>query len=105
MYDPRTLARYYASRAQGYASLADEDSSIARTIYLRLAEMFNELAISADRFAAELRGEAKVEQRKEEPAPAAIASPPRSKRRRASRKQPLAPASFTETAVTGEVRH
>lgn len=104
MYDPRTLARYYASRAQGYASLADEGSSIARTIYLRLAEMFNELAISADRFAAELRGEAKLEHRKEEPEPVAAASPPRSKRRRASRKQPSAPARFTDAAMASEVR-
>jgi hypothetical protein len=105
MYDPRTLARYYASRAQSYSSLADESSSIARTIYLRLAEIFNELGISADRFAAELRGEAKLELRKEEPGPAAIAPPPRSKRRRASRKQPLAPSQLTDAAVAAEARH
>ena len=38
MYDPTTLAKHYAQRAQGFAELANEESSSARPIYLRLAE-------------------------------------------------------------------
>jgi transposase len=47
MCDPNVLARYYASRAQRFSSLADENSSISATIYSRLAEVFNGLAVSA----------------------------------------------------------
>jgi hypothetical protein len=38
MYDPTTLAKDYTHRARGFAELANEESSSARPIYLRLAE-------------------------------------------------------------------
>lgn len=107
MYDPTSLARYYALRAQGFLSLANEESSISHAIYRRLAEMFERLAASADRFAAELRGEAPpLEQGKEEPeTPIHVPVPSRSKRKRALRKPPLAQAQLTDAAVIDELRH
>ena len=106
MYDLTTLARYYALRARSFVNLANEGSSLTRTIYLRLAEVFDGLATSADRFAAELRGEAHLEQRKVEPdAPIHVPAPSRPKRRRASRKPSLDQTRPTDAAVIDELRH
>lgn len=105
MYDPTTLARYYASRAQSFVDLANEGSSLSRTIYLRLAEVFDGLAISAARFAAELRGEAHLEQKKMEREAPVVPAPSRSKRKPASRKRVQSPARFTDSAAIDEVRH
>ena len=106
MYDPTSLARYYALRAQGFLSLANEKSSISHAIYRRLTERFERLAASADRFAAELRGEAPLEQGKEESeTPIHVPVPSRSKRKRALRKPPLAQTQLTDAAVTDELRH
>ena len=104
MYDPTVLARYYASRAQSFSRLADENSSISRTIYLRLTEVFNGLAVSADRLGAELRGEVYQEQSRVEQAPIVPAfSKP--KRKRARKKPSLTPTGFTDAVVIDEVRH
>jgi len=106
MYDPTSLARYYALRAQGFLSLANEESSISHAIYRRLAEMFERLAVSADDFAAELRGEAPLEEGKEEPeTPIHVPVPSRSKRKRALRKPPLAQTQLTDAGVIDELRH
>ncbi len=105
MYDPTSLARYYALRAQGFLSLANKESSISHAIYWRLGEMFERLAVSADRFAAELRGEAPLEQGKEEPeTPSHAPVPSRSKRKRALRKPPLAQTQLTDAGVIDELR-
>jgi hypothetical protein len=95
MYDPTKLARYYTQRAQGFAKLANDESSSARPIYLRLAETFGQLADSASRFAAELRGEA-FSDRSEEPAtPLPGPMTQRLKRKSASRKSSLTEAPPT----------
>jgi hypothetical protein len=104
MYDPTALVRYYALRARSFVNLANEGSSLSRMIYLRLAEVFDGLATSADRFATELRGE--VEQRKVEPeAPIHMPVPARPKRKPASRKTSSAQTPLTHAAVIDEVRH
>ena len=91
MYDPTKLARYYTQRAQGFARLAnDKESSSARPIYLRLAETFGQLADSADRFAAELRGEAFSDKSEKPATPLPGPMIKRSKRKSASRKSSLA---------------
>jgi hypothetical protein len=106
MYDPTALARYYALRVQSFVNLANEGSSLSRMIYLRLAEVFDGLAASADRFATELRGEAHLEQGKVEPeAPIHVPVPARPKRKPASRKTSSAQTPLTHAAVIDEVRH
>ena len=105
MYDPTVLARYYASRAQSFSRLADENSSISRTIYLRLAEVFNGLAVSADRLGAELRGEVYQEQSGVEPQAPIVPAFSKPKRKRARKKQSLTPTGFTDAVVIDEVRH
>jgi hypothetical protein len=105
MYDPTVLARYYASRAQSFSSLADENSSISRTIYLRLAEVFNGLAVSADRFSAELRGEVYQEQGSVQPQAPIVPAFSKPKRKRAPKKPSLTPTRFTDADVIDEVRH
>ena len=93
MYDPTKLARYYTQRAQGFARLANDESSGARPIYLRLAETFGQLADSADRFAAELRGEAFSDKSEKPATPLPGPMIKRSKRKSASRKSSLAEVS------------
>jgi hypothetical protein len=92
MYDPTALGRHYALRARRFVELAQEERANGRAIYLRLAEVFGELAASADRFAAALRPEAVPEERKE-PAPSpGAAVPRRAKRKPSLRKASSAPA-------------
>ena len=86
MYDPTKLARYYTQRAQGFAELANDESSSARPIYLRLVETFGQLADSAGRFAAELRGEAFSDKSEEPATPLPGPMIKRSNRKSASRK-------------------
>ena len=105
MYDPTLLAKYYASCAHSFTSLADENSSISRTIYLRLAEVFNGLAVSADRFGAELRGEAYQEQSGVEPQAPIVPAFSKPKRKRAPKKASLTPTGFTDAVVIDGVRH
>jgi len=105
MYDPTVLARYYASRAQSFSSLADENSSISRTIYLRLAEVFDGLAVSADRFGAQLRGEVYQEQNRVEPQAPIVPALSKPKRKRAPKKPSLTPTRSTDDVVIDEVRH
>ena len=105
MYDPTVLARYYARRAQSFSSLADENSSISRTIYLRLAEVFDGLAVSADRLGAELRGEVYQEQSRVEPQAPIVPAFSKPKRKRARKKPSLAPTGLTDAVVIDEVRH
>jgi len=106
MYDPTPLARYYASRVQSFVNLANEGSSHSRIIYLRLAEVFDGLATSADRFAIELRGGAQLEQRKVEPeAPIHVPVPARQKRKPVARKTSSAQTPLPHAAVIDEVRH
>ena len=94
MYDPTALAKHYAQRAQGYAGLANEESPSARPIYLRLAETFGQMAASADRFAAELRGETLSDRGEEPPIPLhrPTTKRPKGKRKLALREPSLAPA-------------
>jgi hypothetical protein len=99
MYDPTPLASYYAQRAQGFAKLASDESSSARPIYLRLAETFSQLAASAHRFAAELRGEAFSDRSEGSATPLPEAITKRSKRKSALRKSALAKA-LPPSAVT-----
>jgi hypothetical protein len=106
MYDPTPLARYYASRVQSFVNLANEGSSHSRIIYLRLAEVFDGLATSADRFAIELRGGAQLEQRKVEPeAPIHVPVPARQKRKPVARKTSSAQTPLPHAAVIDEARH
>jgi len=106
MYDPTPLARYYASRVQSFVNLANEGSSLSRIIYLRLAEVFDGLATSADRFAIELRGGAQLEQRKVEPeAPIHVPVPARQKRKPVARKTSSAQTPLPHGAVIDEARH
>jgi len=106
MYDPTPLARYYASRVQSFVNLANEGSSLSRIIYLRLAEVFDGLATSADRFATELRGEVQLEQRKVEPeAPIHVPVPARQKRKPVARKTSSAQTPLPHGAVIDEARH
>jgi len=106
MYDPTALARYYASRVQSFVNLANEGSSLSRIIYLRLAEVFDGLATSADRFAIELRGGAQLEQRKVEPeAPIHVPVPARQKRKPVARKTSSAQTPLPHGAVIDEARH
>ena len=106
MYDPTALARNYALRVQSFVNLANEGSSLSRMIYLRLAEVFDGLATSADRFATELRGEVQFEQRKVEPeAPIQVPVNTRPKRKPASRKTSSAQTPLPHADVIDEVRH
>jgi len=106
MYDPTALARYYALRVQSFVNLANEGSSHSRIIYLRLAEVFDGLATSADRFAIELRGGAQLEQRKVEPeAPIHVPVPARQKRKPVARKTSSAQTPLPHAAVIDEARH
>src|SRR6185369_1550639 len=106
MYDPTPLARYYASRVQSFVNLANEGSSHSRIIYLRLAEVFDGLATSADRFAIELRGGAQLEQRKVAPeAPIHVPVPARQKRKPVARKTSSAQTPLPHGAVIDEARH
>ena len=106
MYDPTPLARYYASRVQSFVNLANEGSSHSQIIYLRLAEVFDGLATSADRFAIELRGGAQLEQRKVEPeAPIHVPVPARQKRKPVARKTSSAQTPLPHGAVIDEARH
>jgi hypothetical protein len=95
MYDPTALAKHYTQRARGFADLANEESSSARPIYLRLAEIFGQLAALADRFAAELRGESLSDQREEPATPLQRPMTKRPKRKSALRKPALAQALAT----------
>ena len=99
MYDPTALAKYYTQRARCFAELANEDSSGARPIYLRLAETFGQLAALADRFAAEVRGECLSDQREE---PATPLQRPMTKRPK--RKSTLRKASLAQALVPGAVK-
>src|SRR5215813_8977604 len=104
MYDPTVLARYYASRAESFLRHADEASPISRGIYLRLAELFDGLALSADRFAGQLRGEPATPGKAEPDAPVPPA-PAKPKRKRAARKPAVTAPPYAGAPVSDEIRH